>query len=304
MIKTYKEIDKYRAIYYIHTPLYYKHGGNYVLYKKAGDRIPTEKLLSDEVPKNLYISKEDLEESTEELFNNLEEKLKNTKLQTNKVQTVKVIEEIVDNLFLAIDEDSMSFATKLVKEISTEIIKDASIAKEFTNYTRSKKKLIKHSTRVFFFSLVYSYYTRKSETNMLTLALSSLFHAIGKTKIPEKILENRQLSDEEYSRYKEYPELSYKILKKSKDKKIKKIAEYVYSHKETEDGTGYPRQIVINSEIEETVGIIDSFEQLTSADRKNKTLFEALSIIKQDVESGKYDKEIFENFVKSLGEDS
>lgn len=294
----YKEIDKMRGVYYTNTPLYYKVGNNFVLYKNSGETLSWDRVNKGDVPQKLYIKESDLRKSTEELFSKLENKLLTAK-EVGDREVVKVTEEIIDNIFTSVDEDSMSFATKLIKDISKEIITDDSIAREFLKHVKHDNGLVRHSTRVFFFSLVYCYYTGKTESKLVLTSLVALFHGIGKTKLPKDIIEKVELSDKEFEQYKTYPEASYKILKKSKNKEVQSISDYVLKHKENENNTGFPYGITIRDEVMEITGIMDDFEQLTSKHKMN--MFEALKLIKEDVEKGKYNPNIFDNFVKSLG---
>ncbi len=95
---------------------------------------------------------------------------------------------------------------------------------------------------------------------------AGLLHDIGKIGISDAILNKpAALTDEEYTELSNHTEIGYNILQSSKN--MKELSEYVYSHHEKWDGTGYPRQlkgteIVIEARI---IAIVDAYDAMTSA---------------------------------------
>ncbi len=86
-------------------------------------------------------------------------------------------------------------------------------------------------------------------------------------------------------------------------KKLQRIAEYAAAHHEKLDGSGYPRgltsvQLSLQSRI---IALADIFEALTAKDRpykKEKTLSEALKIMKLMVKEHHIDADLYNLFVK------
>jgi HD-GYP domain-containing protein (c-di-GMP phosphodiesterase class II) len=69
------------------------------------------------------------------------------------------------------------------------------------------------------------------------------------------------------------------------------------------DGSGYPNGSIRISRMAQIVAIIDCYEALTNDDRPYRSASEplkALTIIKDDVEAGKFNKKSFEKFAYSL----
>jgi HD-GYP domain-containing protein (c-di-GMP phosphodiesterase class II) len=69
------------------------------------------------------------------------------------------------------------------------------------------------------------------------------------------------------------------------------------------DGSGYPSASKPTGEIGKLIGIADTYEALTNSNRVYRlpmNPIQTLELIKGEVEDGKYDEEIFHNFVKSL----
>jgi response regulator RpfG family c-di-GMP phosphodiesterase len=101
-----------------------------------------------------------------------------------------------------------------------------------------------------------------------------------------------------------HAEYTYNILKEIPwPKNLQKVPEISSGHHERLNGTGYFKglvdsQISISSRI---LAILDVYEALTSEDRTykhEKTSEEAIAIIKREISEGKFDKDIFEIFVK------
>lgn len=171
----YKEIERYRAHYYTNTPLYYRSGDSYVLYKKEGESINMDKVDVDEIPKYLFIKKQDLRNSTEELFDTLIDNLQSN-IENNKEEVSSVIEEIVENMFLNLDSDSMSFAPTIIKKVTTRYLNEPNLLKEFLSHVKSNDDLTYHSIRVLLFTLTYCYNNRMSLDEIQKFGLTGLFH--------------------------------------------------------------------------------------------------------------------------------
>lgn len=104
----------------------------------------------------------------------------------------------------------------------------------------------------------------KSDLNVLTLA--GLLHDIGKTQIPEEILNKPgKYTDEEFATMKTHPLLGKKILNgKGFDSRILAAT---LQHHERSDGSGYPRGLM-EDEIDDFAAIIaiaDVYDAMTSA---------------------------------------
>ena len=81
------------------------------------------------------------------------------------------------------------------------------------------------------------------------------------------------------------------------------VAQGAREHHEKLDGSGYPkglRKISFNGQL---IGIVDCYEALTNDDRPYRSAIyplEALKLLKRDVESGKFDRDLFEKFCYCL----
>lgn len=99
-----------------------------------------------------------------------------------------------------------------------------------------------------------------------TLTVAGLMHDIGKTQIPDEILNKPgKYTDEEFALVKSHPRLGYEMLKDlNVDYRIKKVA---LMHHERCDGTGYPAGITQEyiDDFALIVAIADVYDAMTAA---------------------------------------
>jgi len=143
----------------------------------------------------------------------------------------------------------------------------------------------------------------KSKTDELIL-LASL-HDLGKIAIPDEILkEKAKLNAEDWEIIKSYPEIGYNIAKQSF--KFSHIADYILSHHERWDGSGYPRQlrgedIPLLSRI---MSIIDSYDVMRSGRFYKKTMNKKEAINELRACSGsQFDPDLVEKFISVISEE-
>lgn len=123
-----------------------------------------------------------------------------------------------------------------------------------------------HSLNVALISRMIGIWLKLSLAELDTLTLAGLLHDVGKTQIPEEILNKQaRLSDEEFALIRQHPQFGYDILKKqSLDSHIKKAA---LMHHERCDGSGYPLGLTLE-EIDDyalIIAIADVYDAMTAA---------------------------------------
>ncbi|MFW5980278.1 MAG: HD domain-containing phosphohydrolase [Halanaerobiales bacterium] len=135
------------------------------------------------------------------------------------------------------------------------------------------------------------------------IILASL-HDIGKIAIPTEILKKPdKLTEKEWEKIKEHPEIGYRILKSSEE--FAYIAGEVLAHHERWDGSGYPRglsgtDIPLLSRI---ISVVDTYDVMTNGRpyRKAVSPEKALQEIKEN--SGtQFDPEVVKIFTEIIGE--
>jgi diguanylate cyclase (GGDEF)-like protein/PAS domain S-box-containing protein len=143
----------------------------------------------------------------------------------------------------------------------------------------------------------------KSQTDELML-LASL-HDLGKVAIPDEILkEKKKLTGEDWDIIKTYPEVGYNIAKQSF--KFSHIADYILSHHERWDGSGYPRQLKGEDIplVSRIMAIIDSYDVMRSGRFYKNTRGKQEAIKELRSCSGsQFDPELVEVFIGVIGEE-
>lgn len=140
----------------------------------------------------------------------------------------------------------------------------------------------------------------KSFNELSAIGIGSILHDIGKTKIPQKLLNKpSELSEEEYQQVQKHPEFGYEILRRQRS--IPEISELVVlQHHERPQGNGYPyglgSEVVLSAKI---VSIADCFDSLTSDRpfRKKLKPLEAIKMMREDLKD-EYDQNLLTEFIK------
>ena len=123
-----------------------------------------------------------------------------------------------------------------------------------------------HSLNVAIISRIIGKWLHFSNEELDTLTLAGLLHDIGKTKIPDEVLnKDGKLTDEEFQMIRNHPKYGYDIFKPQPlNSHIKKAA---LMHHERCDGSGYPMGLTME-EIDDyalIIAIADVYDAMTAA---------------------------------------
>lgn len=123
-----------------------------------------------------------------------------------------------------------------------------------------------HSLNVAIISRIIGKWLHFSNEELDTLTLAGLLHDIGKTKIPDEVLnKDGKLTDEEFQMIRNHPKYGYDILNSQPlNSHIKKAA---LMHHERCDGSGYPMGLTME-EIDDyalIIAIADVYDAMTAA---------------------------------------
>ncbi len=123
-----------------------------------------------------------------------------------------------------------------------------------------------HCINVSLISRMIGIWLKLPQEDIDLLTIAGLLHDIGKTKIPDDILNKKeQLTDEEFSLIRKHPVFGYDILKKQGlDMRILKAT---LMHHERCDGSGYPLALKENDidDFAMIVAIADVYDAMTAA---------------------------------------
>ncbi|MEI6602227.1 MAG: HD domain-containing phosphohydrolase [Clostridia bacterium] len=170
-----------------------------------------------------------------------------------------------------------------------------------TLFEKSNREML-HSKRVssLCVAIAEELALNKDEINQLRTA--GLMHDIGKIGIDENILnKDSSLQTMEWNEIVRHPEIGYRIL--SSVNEFSEIAEFVLSHHERWDGTGYPRgligeKICLQARI---IAVADAFDAMTSDRpyRKALNIEEAVLEIKKNAAT-QFDPNIAGIFIEKV----
>lgn len=142
-----------------------------------------------------------------------------------------------------------------------------------------------HCLNVALISRMMGKWLKYSPQEMDILTLCGLFHDIGKTSIPDEILNKPdKYTEEEFALIKQHPLFSYKLLKHLPiDERIKLAA---LQHHERCDGSGYPQGLKGDfiDDYAEIVAIADVYDATTAARSYRSPLcpFQAIAMFEKD----------------------
>lgn len=290
--------------YYREVPLYVKgEDGAYVLYKPAGMMIREMRLDQGRLPEGLYINKHDklrgLQETQEAFNKELLANVKEGNTQKIKETVVSIVEETLSEPRSGGLENLSVTMDILISDYSRE----TDVVNHLINLSYSDYSTALHSINVMALALRFAYFTELPSRETKILGLGGLLHDAGKSTTKSEILKApRRLTEDEFLEMQKHTVSGYEILKTCHFDDHR-IALSALEHHEKMDGSGYPagkKAIDFHSRI---IGVIDCYEAITNDERPYRSAMpplDALYLMKNDVQQGKYDKNIFETFAYSL----
>jgi HD-GYP domain-containing protein (c-di-GMP phosphodiesterase class II) len=301
--QNYIQVRNSKINYYKQVPLFYQPGtDSYVLYKPAGTSL-TEMRISQQRHPLLYIQEEDRIVAIKELQKGFNNQIDQSITTGNAVSVKTSLCELVEETLNEPRSGTLKALPETVDSLITgysqhpEILKSIALI-SFKDYTTAI-----HSVNVMALTLGFCFYSNFEMEKTRRLGLSALLHDVGKTEIPTTILKApRKLTDHEFRIMKTHPTIGNVIIRE-KNKLGGDIPQGALEHHEKLDGSGYPKGTRNISYVGQMLGIIDCYEALTSEDRpyrRAREPLETLKFLKDDVQTGKFNRGIFEKFCYSL----
>ncbi len=192
------------------------------------------------------VQKKQAEDEIEKEKNKPVKKISKTYVQPKEIQKLEnEFGDFVDNVK---DLPSISplHAEKLHKSAmkKIDIVKQQDILKTVNMPRPMDKDLERHSTNVSLLNGLFGKWLYLKEFQVRDLILAGLLHDIGKTKIPDEILNApRKLTFEEFEVIKTHPVHSFNLLEIDKPEFTKNVLSGIRHHHEKLDGTGYPDKL-------------------------------------------------------------
>ena len=174
-------------------------------------------------------------------------------------------------------------ASKFVCSVVEESMITSDILVTMNNLGKLSEYDYYHAVNVCILSITIGKKLGLSKLELKELGNAAFFHDIGKSKIDEKILHKPgKLTDEEFAKVKQHPQLSCDILKESTSVPVQ-ILKAIAQHHERSDGTGYPKGLKERdiSEYAKIISIADVYDAATSdkSYRECQTPVQALKFI-------------------------
>lgn len=145
--------------------------------------------------------------------------------------------------YLYNNSDSEEFATtssRITNDLMKAIDTSDALAVDISTLKTSDEYTFKHSVDVATMSMIIAKKLGMPEKEIYDIGISGLLHDMGKSKIPNAILNKpARLSEEEFAVMKQHSELGYMILKE-KNEFSDAISIAVLQHHEKMNGNGYP----------------------------------------------------------------
>ena len=145
--------------------------------------------------------------------------------------------------YLYSNSDSPEFAdtsAHITGDLMKAIDLNDSLAVDISALKTSDEYTFKHSVDVATMSMIIAKKQGMSKSDVYNIGIAGLLHDMGKSKIPNEILNKpAKLNDEEFAMMKKHSELGYAILKE-KQEFSNHISLAVLQHHEKMNGRGYP----------------------------------------------------------------
>ena len=293
------QLNYFRAV-----PLFYQNSSNdFMLYKPVGLKLSEMRINEELYPEKLYLKRIDKLRGIREVQKEFNQQLKKDIQSNNAISLKNTLVSIVQETFSEPRSGSIEGILETVDILISDFASETEVIKNLFRVSNKDYTTVLHSINVMALSIGYAQNENFSKTEKRILGLCALLHDVGKTKISSEILRApRKLNEREFKEMKAHTFYGYKILSKCKifNDEIKLTA---LQHHEKLDGSGYPNKDANISRMAQIIGIIDCYEALTNDDRPYRDSMaplKALTLLKDDVVAGKYNRRVFEKFAYSL----
>jgi len=290
--------------------LYIKVDGEFVLYRACNMPFTekTRQLLLDHQVTDLYVSSNGRQGYQKYIESHINEIINDESIpesaRTNVLyDTAKLL--VIDVLSRPTDVENLERSMALVETTVMHSLMSKSafhnliqvMAFDYTTYT--------HSVNVCTFSIALAQFSGIEDAlELKRLGIGALLHDIGKTKIPESILNKRgPLTPEEWQTMRHHPQWGFEIALKSDV--IPHESYYpILQHHERECGSGYPHGLKADEihHLSKIVAIADVFDAMTTRRvyRHAVDSFPALS--EMFSAEGAFDRRLLRSFTQMMGQ--
>jgi HD-GYP domain-containing protein (c-di-GMP phosphodiesterase class II) len=288
--------------------LYIKKGKKLIFYRRKELPISIERISAWKAMgvKKVYVKIPSMDIYAEYLRPKLREVMESTEYPIEKKAKVlyRVAESILERAFRRWDKFAIENMWNFVKDTVRFLGEKPGLYKCLIELMDHDFSSYLHSNNTFFLATSFSLHKKMPLTEVELLAFSSIFHDIGKGRIPQSILQKPgPLDPYEWSEIKRHPLLSVKMLKE-RGFEDDSVLEIILEHHESPDGSGYPRGLKGEEvhPLSHILRVCDVFEALCGL-RPYRPPYkprEAVRVMKEEMK-GKLDERTFLEFLGFLG---
>jgi HD-GYP domain-containing protein (c-di-GMP phosphodiesterase class II) len=199
--------------------------------------------------------------------------------------------------------ESYGRAKATVGRLVSGLLNADSVAVHLVNMKTKEPGLAHHAMNVMVISLLLGKAAKVTEEEMRSLGLGALFHDVGKTDVPPRVLRNPHRTTAEEQFYQAHVGYGIKNISAIRDMPVA-VKNIIACHHERWDGSGFPNHLAEAKipKLSRIVAIANRYDNLCNPfDLKvAKTPAEAVAHMFKR-EAGFYDPELLNVFVKSLG---
>ncbi len=284
-------------------PLYYKTQDQaFVLYKREGDQLDRSRAEETKHP-DLYIDPQDKKTALGELGRNLNMALVKTIAKCGLVEIKTALCRIVEEALTPGQEALMDSLPQTLDILLSQFGKNNNALEYLAGIAANSKLLVEHTVNVTALTLQYGLFHKLEDGVIRNLGLAAFLHDVGFARLDPALVETRErLTNKAYKLYQSHTYMGHDMLEDN-DNFGNEIARTALEHHERIDGSGYPTGTTTLLEESQLIGLIDSYESLTYRDktfRKAQKPFSSLSLIKEEVLDGRFDKGLFKGFASCL----
>ena len=301
--KSYIPVRASQLHYYYKVPLYFETAPDVFKLYKPPERAISEIRIDQGMHPRLFIQQSDRAEAIQEVHKRFKVDIARS-IESGDATAVKAT---LCNLMAETLAEPRAGTIQTLPEIVDSLVNGYSehpgILRTFATISNTDYSTVIHSVNVMALSISFCSHMKLSTLETKRLGLSALLHDVGKTEIPPEILNaSRKLTPEEFEVMKSHTSIGGRLIGQIKQLG-EDVAKGALEHHEKLDGSGYPKGVKEISFYGQLIGIVDCYEALTNEDRPYRRAMEpleSLKLIREDVQKGKFNRELFEKFCYSL----
>jgi HD-GYP domain-containing protein (c-di-GMP phosphodiesterase class II) len=285
------------------TPLYYRcDPSSFDLYKPKFMFIDEVRRASGAHPDPLFYHTEDKQRALREMQFGLNEKLGEFMASNDPAGVKETLVDLFQDAVRSPTSENVEMAAGTVNRLVDDYLKNENVINTLVSVVTTDYTTAVHSINVMTLTIRFGFYCQYSLSQCKELGLAALLHDVGKTEVSTHVLKApRRLTDHEFEVMKQHTIRGYRLL--SQNLLPRETCLTALQHHERVNGSGYPFGATSFCWPAEVIGFIDCFEAITCHERPYRAAlrpYPALWKIRNELFSGKFNKEVFRQFVLNL----